>query len=209
MPATLQQLAFDVRDVAPLDHAAAPTLRFVVGIEAAGDVRSIMLETQVQIAARRRPYDAAAAERLFALFGPPAGWGSALRTLLWTRVTTVVPPFSGRTEVELLVPCSYDLEVTASAYFSALESGEVPLELLFSGSVFYASDGGMLQIERLSWDHEAEYRLPVSVWRETMDRHFPGAAWLRLQRETFERLAAYRARNALSWDDAVERLLDG
>ena len=41
-----------------------------------------------------------------------------------------------------------------------------------------------------------------------MERHFPGAAWLRLRRETFDRLAAYRARNALrSWEEALERLI--
>jgi hypothetical protein len=41
-----------------------------------------------------------------------------------------------------------------------------------------------------------------------MDRHFPGAAWLRLGRESFERLHAYRARQALlTWEDAVDSLL--
>jgi hypothetical protein len=41
-----------------------------------------------------------------------------------------------------------------------------------------------------------------------MDQHFPGAAWLRLRRETFDKLYDYRAREALSgWDDAIERLL--
>jgi hypothetical protein len=209
LAATLSQLAFSVRGVAPVEHAAVPTLRFAIGIEADRDVRSILLDTQIQIAARRRAYDAAATDRLFGLFGAPAGWGSALRTLLWTRQTTVVPAFSGSTEAELLVPCSYDLEVAASAYFDALEDGEAPLELLFSGSLFYAGAGGMLQVERLSWDHVAEYRLPVAVWREAIERHFPGAAWLRLEKETYDRLRDYRARNALSWEAAVERLLDG
>lgn len=209
MPATLSQLQFAVVGASPVEHAAAPTLRFVVRIVCERDVRSILLETQIQIAARRRAYDAAETERLFGVFGPASGWGSALRTLLWTRVTTVVPPFSGSTEVEVLVPCSYDLEVTSAAYLSALEGGVVPLELLFSGSVFYAGAGGLLQVERLSWDHEAELRLAVAVWREAMDRHFPGAAWLRLERETYDRLRDYRARNALTWEAAVERLLDG
>jgi hypothetical protein len=41
-----------------------------------------------------------------------------------------------------------------------------------------------------------------------MDRHFPGSAWLRLGRDSFDRLHAYRARHAhLSWDDAVDALL--
>ena len=100
-------------------------------------------------------------------------WGTTLRTLLWTRTTLVVPPFTGSTVVELHVPCTYDIEVLASRYLDALADGEVPLEFLFSGTVFYAGAGGQLQAARISWEQDAEYRLPVRVWRETMDHHFP------------------------------------
>jgi hypothetical protein len=76
--------------------------------------------------------------------------------------------------------------------------------------VFYAGDGGQLQAGRISWEHDAEYRLPVRVWRETMDHYFPGAAWLRLRKESFDRLCAYKARKALpSIDDALDALLEG
>ena len=61
---------------------------------------------------------------------------------------------------------------------------------------------------RISWERDAEYGLPVSVWRETMDHYFPGAAWLRLSRDTFERLYAYRARNTMpTWEHALDSLL--
>ena len=42
------------------------------------------------------------------------------------------------------------------------KDGEIPLDLLFSGTVFYAGPGGALQINRISWNAEAAYRLPVS-----------------------------------------------
>ena len=100
-------------------------------------MRSVLLDVQIQIAARRRGYDAGAHDRLFELFGPVADWGTTLRTLLWTRTTLVVPAFEGSTVVDLDVPCRYDLEVAASRYLDALADGEVPLEFLFSGSVFY------------------------------------------------------------------------
>jgi hypothetical protein len=84
----------------------------------------------------------------------------------------------------------------------------VPLEFLFSGSVFAAGPGGGLQVTRLSWDHEAEYRLPVAVWRETMDRYFRGTAWVRVRKDAFDRLAAYRSRHALgSWEETLDALL--
>ncbi len=61
----------------------------------------------------------------------------------------------------------------------------------------------------ISWDREADYRMPVAVWREAMDMYFPGSAWLRLQRETFDRLHAYRAKYALtSWEQTIDRLLE-
>src|SRR5215207_6715841 len=103
----IPELRFAVTDAARLDHAAAPTLRFSLRVESDGPNRSIVLDTQLQIAARRRRYDPGEQERLFELFGPPAGWGSALRTLLWHRATLVVPPFTASTVVDLAVPCSY------------------------------------------------------------------------------------------------------
>ncbi len=127
----------------------------------------------------------------------------------WTRVTLVDPAFERETTVDLDVPCSYDLEVAGSRYLDALSGGDVPLELLFSGSVFY-EDGGRLQTVRLSWEKEAEYALPVRVWKETMERYFNGTAWLRLRKDSFDRLSAFKSRHALAtWDDALDALLEG
>jgi hypothetical protein len=206
---TTPELSFRVEDAAPLEHAAVPTLRFGLRIEAGGRaVRSILLHTQVQIAARRRRHERAEEERLFELFGEPERWGTTLRTLTWLRHTQVVPAFTGDTRVELAVPCTYDFDVVATRYLHALADGEVPLELLFSGTIFYSGEGGMMQTAQIAWDREAEYALPVSVWRETMERYFPGTAWLRLRTDTFDRLHAYRSRNALtSWEHAIDTLL--
>jgi Family of unknown function (DUF6084) len=207
---SIPELSFRVQDAGTLEHAAVPTLRFAVRIDAAGGeaIRSVMLETQIQIAARRRSYDDETEDRLFELFGEPERWADTLRTLLWTRTTQVVPPFEGSTVVDLHVPCTYDFDVTATRYLDGVRDGEVPLELLFGGTFFYPGADGRLQIARIGWEQEAEYRLPAGVWRETMDRHFPGTAWLRLRRDTFDRLHAYRSDGALlSWEDAIESLL--
>jgi hypothetical protein len=200
------EIAFAVRDASPLEHSAVPALSFALELSSPLQVRSISLDVQLQIAARRRAYDASVHDRMFELFGPPAAWGTTLRTLPWTRTTLVVPPFEGTTVVELQVPCSYDLEVTASRYFDALADGEVPLEFLFSGTVFY---GTPLQAARISWESEAEYRLPVRVWKETMERHFRNTAWLRVGKDRFDRLVAYKSRRALaSWEDVFDELLE-
>jgi hypothetical protein len=204
------ELAFAVEGAAPVRHAAVPTLGISVRVTSIGGepVRSVLLDAQVQIAARMRPYEAGEQDRLQDLFGTPDRWRETLRTLPWTRLTVVVPPFEGDTLVELPLPCSYDLEVAAAGYLSALEGGEVPLELLFSGTVFYSDPDGRLQTSRISWESDADYSLPVSAWRETMDLYFPDSAWLRLSRERYDRLRAYRSQRALpSWDAVFDSLL--
>jgi hypothetical protein len=210
-PAATETLSFAVEGAARVQHAAVPTVRFALRVSAPEGraIKSVLLDTQIQIAARRRRYDAAAEERLFELFGAPAGWGSTLRTLPWTRITTVVPPFTGTALVGIDVPCSYDLHVVASRYFDALSGGEVPLEFLFSGTVFATGPGGMLQATRISWEADAEYSFPVDVWQEAMDGHFRGTAWLRVRKDAFDRLAAFKSRNALAtWEDVVDALLE-
>jgi hypothetical protein len=206
----MPELAFEVVDADRVAHTAVPTLCFVLRIDSVGGVpiRSILLDTQIRIAARRRAYDPSTHDRLFELFGAPSDWGTNMNTLLWTRTTSVVPPFDGSARVELQVPCTYDLEVAASRYLDALGDGHVPLELTFSGAVFYTTASGLLQTVRIPWSHEADFRMPVSLWREAMDAHFPDSAWLRLDRERYARLAAFRSRNALpTWEAAIDALL--
>jgi len=211
-PGVVPALSFAVRDAQALRYAAVPTIEFTVAVEAdeSRPIRSVLLDVQIQIAARQRAYDEAAQEALIELFGAAERWGSTLRTLLWTRTTVIVPPFEGPTVVALPITCTYDLEVTAGRYFAALTEGEVPLEFLFSGSVFFEGPQGILQAARIALDQDADYRLPVRIWREAIDRHFPQTAWLRLNRERFDRLRAFRGRHALpSWDAAVDALLEG
>jgi hypothetical protein len=204
------ELSFAVRGAAPERYAASPSLRLELAI-GSGDTRpvhALLLDMQVRIAARRRRYDGGEEERLTELFGPVEGWKSSLSSLLWTNATVYVPPFEGHTTVAVPVACTYDFEVAAAKYLDALRGGAVPLELLFSGTLFYEGEGGAHRMARLPLDREARFDLPVAVWREAIDACFPGSAWLRLRRDTFERLADHRARNALpTWEATIDSLL--
>lgn len=203
------RLAFALEDARALEHAAVPTIAFALRVASDRPVQSVQLDIQLQIAARKRSYDDSEQERLWEVFGTPDRWADTLRTLPWLRTTMVIPSFSDSTLAELPVVCTYDLEVTAARYFASLADGQIPLEFLFSGAVFYMAGDGRLQTVRIGWDSEADYRLPLAVWRAAIDRHFPGSAWLRLRREPFDRLQAYKARRALlTVDEAIESLLD-
>ena len=119
----------------------------------------------------------------------------------------MVQGFTGSCEVDLPVACTYDFEITAAKYFHALDGGEIPLFMLFSGTAFTRGQTGF-SVEPVPWEKEARFRLPVRVWRELMDHYFPGGAWIRLRRESFDALHQFRGRRALAtWDDAVETLL--
>jgi hypothetical protein len=203
-------LDFRVEGAEVQEFAAVPSLLFKLRVENLEEepIRSVALNTQIRIAATQRYYDAVEQERLLELFGEPSRWKDTLRSLLWTHTVLQVRPFSGSTVADMPVPCTYDLEVVAAKYFHALEDGEVPLEFLFSGTVFYAGADGRLQVERIPWEKEAEFRLPVRLWKEMMDHYFPNSAWIRLRRDAFDRLYDYKVRKGLpTWEAAVEALL--
>jgi hypothetical protein len=209
-PRAVPRLAFTVEGAAVEERAAVPTLRLSVRVErlGGGPVRSIALQAQVRIAAPRRGYAGAEQERLLEIFGPVEQWGRTLHSLLWTQATVMVPPFDDSTVVAMRVPCTYDFDVAAAKYLHALRDGDVPLELLFSGTVFALAADGRLQATHIGSECEAAFALPVRVWREAMERSFGDSTWLRLGRDAFDRLYAYRTRHVLgTWEDTVDALL--
>jgi hypothetical protein len=209
-PETAPDLSFAVESSAADLYAAVPTLRFRVRVErvGGGPIRSIALNAQLRIAATRRAYDERARGSLVELFGRADQWARGLRSLPWANVTVNVPPFEDSTVAELPVTCTYDFEVASAKYFHALDEGEIPLEVLFSGTIFYPGDDGGLRIAHVPWEKEAEHRMPVRVWKEMMDRYFPESAWLRLRQDSFDRLYTYKVRSGLlTWEEAVDALL--
>ncbi|MFE8014252.1 DUF6084 family protein [Streptomyces antibioticus] len=189
-------------------YAAGPTLVFRLRITATGDtpVHALALRCQLRIEPARRGYDSAEAGSLTDLFGERARWGTTLHPVQFAQVPLMVSSFTGETEADLVVPCTYDMDIAATRYLDALTDGEVPLLMLFSGTAFTGPAG--FRVEPVPWDREAAYRMPVGVWREMVEQHFPGCGWIRLPRDTMDALLAYRSRHALpSWQATVEALL--
>jgi hypothetical protein len=205
----MTDLSIEVLDGRPDAYAAVPTLvlRLAVTEPSGEPVHALALRAQVKIEPQRRRYSPEEEGRLLELFGEQPQWGDTLRPFLWTHVSTVLTGFTGRTEVDLPVPCSYDFEVAAAKYLHALGDGEIPLNLLFSGTLFTRRDG-LVAVQPVPWHVEANYRLPVRVWRDLMDLYFPNSGWIRLRRETIDALTRYKAERAIpTWEDAFELLL--
>jgi hypothetical protein len=209
----MPDLTFAVEGAAPLPFAAAPTLAFklrIANFEQGERIQNVLLTCQIQIETPRRRYTLEEQRRLADLFGEPARWSQTLRTMLWTHATVTVPPFDGEANVDLLVACTFDFNVAATKYFHGLDAGEVPLDLLFSGTIFFAEADGQLRMTRIPWTKEARYRLPVAVWKEMMNLYYPNHAWLCLERDAFEQLYDYKRRRGLpKWEQAIEELISG
>jgi uncharacterized protein DUF6084 len=207
----MPDLNFAVRGVDAAERGLTPLLNFTIHIvnnTPAERIQTIMLHAQIQLQSPQRSYSASEKEKLRDLFGRAEDWGQTLRNKLWTHANCIVPAFTDEIEAHAAVPCTFDLNVAATKYFYALEHGEVPLLFLFSGTIFYSASSGQLQIERISWEKEAEYRMPIAVWRELMDRHYPNSAWISLEREMFDRLYQFKRQHGFAtWERAMERLL--
>jgi hypothetical protein len=204
-------LSFRVERAEAVAFAADPQLAFHLRIDntpAAQAIHSVVLRCQIRIDPVRRQYQPPEQEKLRDLFGEPARWGQTLRSMLWMHCNVMVPAFAGSTVVALPVPCTFDFNVAATKYFAALEDGEVPLTLLFSGTVFHEADDGLLQVAQIPWEKETRFRLPVRVWREMMDHYYPNAAWLCLRRDVFDRLHEFKqSRGIPTWEQTLEQLL--
>jgi hypothetical protein len=207
----MPDLSFRVVDAEAVPFAAQPLLSLKVQIENADQeetIHNIVLRAQIQIEAPRRQYTPEEKRRLLDLFGQPERWSQTLKPMLWTHASVVVQPFTGSTVCDLQIPCTFDFNVAATKYFGAVSEGDIPLNLLFSGSVFYASPEGALQIAPVPWNKEARFRLRVRIWREMMDVYYPNSAWLYLRRDVFERLYQYKMQRGIpTWEQAFEDLL--
>jgi hypothetical protein len=207
----MPELSFTVEGAQVERFAAAPFIRFSVGIgcaDASVSIRNVMLQCQLRIETTRRGYDDAEKAHLVDLFGEPERWGRTLHSLLWTHASALVPAFERSCVAALLVPCSFDFNVATTKYFHGLMGGDIPLLLLFSGAVFY-DDGQGLQINQIGWDKEVRFRLPLALWQDMMSHYYPDSAWLQVPRAVLDRLGRYKARHGLTaWDQAIERLLD-
>jgi uncharacterized protein DUF6084 len=207
----MPDLDFKVSGLEGGQRGLTPLLHFkidIVNVTPAEAIQSIMLQAQIQVQSAQRAYTSTEKEKLRDLFGRPEDYGQTLRNKLLAHANCIVPGFAERTEAVLVVPCTFDLNVAATKYFYALEDGEVPLLFLFSGTVFYSDPEGRLQIQRISWEKEATWRMPVSTWREMMDRHYPNTAFMWLERGVFDQLYQFKRQQGFAtWEQAMERLL--
>ena len=207
----MPELHFQIEGAEAVLHAAAPLIVLklrITNLPSEEAIHILTLRCQVQIEPAKRRYLPQEQNKLLDLFGEPERWSRTVRPLLWMNTSISVPGFTDTVVVNLELPCTFDFNVAATKYFHALQAGDIPVSVMFSGTVFYKDAEGSLQISQVPWDREANFRVPVSVWKEMMDMHFPNTAWLCLQREAFDQLYDYKMRRGIpTWEQTIARML--
>ena len=206
----MSAFSFTIVDIFAEQYAATPQLTARLRIEESTGqtIHAIALRCQVRIEPQKRPYDVSDETGLRALFGDRDRWADTLKPFLWMQAGAMVQGFTGITEVDLPLPCTYDFDLTGSRYLHAVGDGEIPIVLLFSGTIFTRGAHGF-GVEQVPWDCEAAYRLPVSVWHEMIDFYYPNTGWLRLDRDVLTALADFRSQHGLTtWEETVGALLE-
>jgi hypothetical protein len=210
LPAGAPDPEFEVLGARPLRYAAAPTLLLDLKVaELAGrEIYMIALTIQLMIEPARRSYDDLTRERLAGLFGAPERWAVTTHSLVWAQLDVVVPAFTGSTTVAVPLTCSYDLELAAAKYLHALPDGEVPMALHFNGMVYYPDENGGLQMTLVPWSCSVDYRMPVALWRQTIEHYYPNTGWVALRGETLDALEREKVSRGLpTYDACVAQML--
>lgn len=202
-------LRFRVADITPQRYAVTPTLEARIAISSTADdfIHAIALRCQIRIQPLRRTYTDQEAAGLLDMFGPRERWSATQQAFPWLHATAMVTGFSDSTTVTLPLPCTYDVEVVASKYFHALRAGTIPLQFLFSGTIFGSGERA-LHVRNVSWNCEDGYDMPVAVWRELIAQHYPDSGWVRLSHQSITALSDVKCRRGLlDLDDAISTLV--
>jgi hypothetical protein len=186
-------------------HAAVPLLRFTgeVTDPSGREIYTIALSAQIHLDADRRAYSPDTRERLVDLFGEPERLPQTVGSMFLARVDTLVPSFQGTGPFALTVPFSGDVEIATTRYLASLRDGGIPITFHLNGSILYRGEADRLQVTLVPWSTTAKYRLPVTTWRELMERRYAGSGFVRLQADTLEALRRRRTELGLPTLDAT------
>jgi uncharacterized protein DUF6084 len=201
---------FAVLGARTVRYAASPLLALDLQVTEPGgrQVYMMALTIQLMIEPARRAYDDATRARLVELFGEPERWSVTTRSLVWAQLDVVVPAFTGSTTVSVPIACSYDQELAAAKYLHSLPDGVAPLALHFNGMIYYRDEHGGLQMVLVPWSRSVDFRMPVSVWRDTIDHYYPNTGWVALRTQTLEALQREKLDRGLpTLDECVQALL--
>ena len=129
-----------------------------------------------------------------------------LKPFQWMQCHTTVQGFTGGTEVDLALPCTYDFDVTGRATCTPARRHGAPDPDVQRHGLHQGEHG--FGVAQVPWDSEAatscRSRCGGTCWLRS-SRHRAGSGWTTTSSKSS---ADYRARHGLvSWEETVTRLL--
>ena len=87
----------------------------------------------------------------------------------------MVQGFTGSTEVALPLECTYDFEVTAVEVPARLARRHASRCNSCSAERFSPRAERGFSVQQVPWDREDHYDMPVAVWRDLIQQHYPNS----------------------------------
>ena len=142
-------------------------------------VHAVALRCQVRVEPLRRRYSDHEAARVVDLFGDRPRWGQTMQPLQLAFLAQVLPGFTGaaRSTSRCRAATTSRSPPTSTSPGSRRATCRC---CCCSAAGLHRRRRASISVEPVPWHKEAPVRLPVAVWREAMDAHFPEQAWLRL-----------------------------
>jgi hypothetical protein len=196
---------FEALSAKPVMLAVAPSVAIRLRVTCDSLVHAMVVSARIRVDAWRRSFSAAEQARLAPLFGDASQWARSTRVPVpWAEIGVATGRFEGSTEIELKVPCSYDLALATTKLFDAVDGGPLPLSIVFSGTIFAEGEGGLV-VRPVPSDEEARVDLSAASFREMMLAYHPEGALVTLPRELRDRIRA--CKSALSLERSIEELV--
>ena len=149
-------------------------------------IYTIALRCQINVDPARRRYDADPASDCPSCSESPSGGARRPRASCGRASTCSSRASKARPTSTSRCPAATTSRSRPPDISRGLSDGAVPLSFHLSGSVFYKTSSGELRITQVPWDIDVRYELPLAVWTDMMEHHYP-EEWLgALRRENPE-----------------------
>ncbi len=135
-------------------------------------------------------------------------WTRSLGGVPWTEASVNVPRFAASATIDVPLPCTYDFDVASAKYLAALEDGEIPVDVLLTGTMFYARGRAGCRRRAFRGTASCPHASPCRRGARRSTRPSPTRRGCGSAARRSPRCRAYRSRNAFTtWDETFAALL--
>jgi len=126
------------------------------------------------------------------------------KSLYWGTTSISIGSFNPTSPAnrKLRLSCGYDANLTVARYLETVGEGEIPIELHFWGTCFWANQAGAVPRKTTNTS------IPTSTWRSLVLAFYRNARWLMITPETLKTLEQLKDEWQLhTYDEVIQELI--